>query len=316
MAKQGGTYPFPNPPKPTFPVEIVPPSKGFGGGSHDLGGGKGYANFSGQFLRLMTEAGERLGKAAAAEIEKVQLRIEGGGSGGTGFSNRPDGTPRSRAVPGDGFAMLQFARAAGIPGAGMLGMAGPVALGVLAAKLVNFPSSVDSQLNEQRHLGRVSPSIASAFAQSDARDLMRDLRIGEAVAPGVRDLTKARGDFKDTVSGPLGVAWDNWWNKAYTNFLNDMQKILAPGVKKALGELSTDAVNPWIDRMDRLAGIQQIKADDAARRQQMKHENDFRAEASGGGGGAVGAAIGMGFGLAGAVNGGDWNNGMLNRGFP
>src|SRR5882672_1130515 len=109
MAKTSDPSQFPQPPKPTFAVEIVHPSTPTIGNDW-----KSEApDFKSAFLKFMQEAGELLGKAAASEIEKVKLKIDVGQA--TGSSSTTGLNPKTQ-TPSEMFALRQFLNAARLPG--------------------------------------------------------------------------------------------------------------------------------------------------------------------------------------------------------
>lgn len=248
MAKQTDPSRLPSPPKPTFPVEIMPPSNtGFGGGFGSFGGG---GDFRSQFLKFMQEAGEALGRAAAEEISKAKIGIEQGKP----LSGLDDNDDRKRKTPAQNFAMQQFLRAANMPD--FTKLAGMLSAPMIAAKLLNFavnaPSAATGQAESQRRFANVSPSMASAFAESGVQDRLRDLKSGETLAPSNRELLRELAKFRDSAA-----QWSDFitWarNEFYSGVMGGINSLVNPLTEMAFGKRSNPVRLPWENRMIEMA---------------------------------------------------------------
>lgn len=226
------------------------------------------ADFRAYFLRLMQEAGEKLGKAAAEEITKAKIVIEGGGVTTQKPGEPLSGRSRSRTGVDMDFFFAQFNKIAapGDPLRQITSLLAPFLAGRALMFAANLPNLAEQQAESMRRYTHISPSMAAAFQRSDAQDLLRDLRQGEQLAPSTKEALDARRQFKDQVSGPLSVKWDQLWNKVSTEFLKDMTTIFGRFVKDFVGEQPKgNGINPWVDRLDRFADTQRAREEERRR---------------------------------------------------
>lgn len=265
MAKQADPSRFPAPPKPTFPVEIVPPSNtGFGGGSGSFGGN---GDFRSMFLKFMKEAGEALGKSAAEEIEKVKLSIEGG-------DHHPPGQPLSGSSPAakkpnQSWVAQMFARAVGMSVPMTPGGLGMFAGRQAANFMMNAPQYAASHAESQRRFANVSPSMASSFAENDVRNRMRDLKSGETLAPSNRELLRELAKFRDSAAQWTDfVTWAK--NVGFESVMTGINSLLNPLTEMAFGKRQSPVRLPWENRMIELADKANREADRKAWREQIQ----------------------------------------------
>lgn len=247
MAKPFDTSKFPDPPKPAFPVEIVPPSSpSIGGG----GSGFGQPDFKSAFLKFMQEAGEALGKAAAAEIEKVKLKIEGGerrpGEPLTGQNTRPQ-------VSSELMALRQFliaarmpgiARFAGIGGAGLAFGAAGMAVGAV----LNAPNDAAHLAESQRRFAAVSPQVAGVFNESGVRGLQRDMVSGQNLAPSLRGMIRELDKFRDSFAQITDTTTEIK-NVLETKILEGINAIVGPLVEGLFGKRTKIEGLPFLEKL-------------------------------------------------------------------
>lgn len=93
-----------------------------------------------------------------------------------------------------------------------LGAAATLATVALAAAPTAIHHFVDSLIESNRGLAEFSGAMAITLAQSDFRNIMRDIRRGDALASSVRDLTTANARLKDSTLG-LEVGFEKLTNK-------------------------------------------------------------------------------------------------------
>lgn len=244
MAKNFDPSRMPVPPKPTFPVEIVPPSNtGFGGGAGGFGPSP---EFRAMFLKFMQEAGEVLGRAAAEEIGQAKIGIEA--QKPLSGSTEDDG--KKKKTPPERFALQQFMKAAGMPDLSKLAatLTMPAIAGKLANFVVNAPSNADSLAESQRRFANVSPSMASAFIESDVKGQMRDLRSGETLASSNRELLRELDKFRNSAA-QWGDTITEIKNVLFTGILEGLNSIVGPITSMSLGERRNPESIPWIDRL-------------------------------------------------------------------
>ncbi len=131
--------------------------------------------------------------------------------------------------------------AEGSAGLRAAGVAVAVPLAIITAVMKSIELT-QRQMDSMRNLGHVSPSMAGVFAQSDARDLARNIRRGEALAESARELNRELQRFKDNTEG-IVRGWEKFKNEWGADLIRGINVLLeATGIGKA----KEDAQNPKI----------------------------------------------------------------------
>ena len=152
-------------------------------------------------------------------------------------------------IPGMNWLAKSAGAGAGIAGP-MGAVMGPViSLGMEMAKLPGRVREFAEGLHQaNRAFASVSPSMALVMAQSDFRDQMRRMEMGENLAGSAGNLANARGNLEDQFA-PLDTA--------IGNFQNNLGAVITDAVATFLeqSEWFQQAAN-WIEEMsDTLEGI-------------------------------------------------------------
>lgn len=108
--------------------------------------------------------------------------------------------------------------------------------------------AADSALEAHRKYAEISGAQAAIFAESDMKQMLRDLKTGEKTAGTTKELADSVNDRKDMFQ-PLEVAIDNLTNTVLANLQNLFNEFMEPLVE--LATTVTETVNdiykclPW-----------------------------------------------------------------------
>jgi hypothetical protein len=103
--------------------------------------------------------------------------------------------------------------------------------------------AADKQLEALRKYEKVSPSVASVFAQADQRDTIRNMERGERLAPSAQSLSNADQKLKDN-STEIVVLVEGMKNGLLTFLENNVADVLSVVNKAA------KAINLWFGNKD------------------------------------------------------------------
>jgi hypothetical protein len=133
---------------------------------------------------------------------------------------------------------------------GALNVLGP--LGKFGVAAINAARILDNyseeQIKQMRKLSTFSPSMAVAFAERDIQDMMREMRMGEALAESAKKALDAEQRAK-TASEPF----NKWWGELGNNFTrrwNNLQADVLDQLNDWFGASSKkgplDAAASWL----------------------------------------------------------------------
>lgn len=249
------------PPKPpVFEPELIP------AGGQNAGGSGVWERFKKEFVELAMGAGSAFGFAAkmhlieAAAAFNANLNAHGsqcqgipprfGDLGGrlgsyNVFTSRDF---RELFYRAGNLSTLtrRFATQKGASAtvSGRLGLAAGVA-GFAAGIPTAAFSMGNDQIDQQKRFAQFSAPVASNYAQSDFRRMIREMKVGNQIADSNRSLLRALDNIKDEVA-PIGAGLINLTNEILTPILN----YVAEGVKAvkqfAGVQEAPMPINPWV----------------------------------------------------------------------
>jgi hypothetical protein len=175
----------------------MPPAPASGSGGS---GGAGWFRRAKGFKRLFGAIGKTFPGSAPARMGARAARFKAIGRGlkAAGSGARMAGLGRLAGGLEAGGALAGRAGAA-------LGASNPIGWIVMAGQAtVEFGKAVhkasEETLRYQARLAYASGSMASVFAERQVRDILRDQRQGQLLAPSARDLSNANANMRDEIA--------------------------------------------------------------------------------------------------------------------
>lgn len=113
--------------------------------------------------------------------------------------------------------------------AGPVGLVAGVVVGLGAAAVSavkGIKGMGDEALETAERLKNVSPAMAQVSAFTEMRDMLRDMKTGQAIGPGLMELARNQADFKDEYAR-TSAGFTNLWNKLLGKLISIATPILA-----------------------------------------------------------------------------------------
>jgi hypothetical protein len=178
--------------------------------------------------------GSRTAKANASFWAAIKNSAIGRSRLGIGIRGMVDvvrgGHAAGRAIGGAvGGAGGRLATLGGGAGAAV-GIVGALAIGLLKLKDA-IADVTDEAMKGAAQYKDVSSQIAGVFGQREMQDLLRNIRHGEAIAPGAERLMTAEARRKDA-EDRIGIVLENATNKVLENLNNVVAPILEAGASR------------------------------------------------------------------------------------
>lgn len=121
------------------------------------------------------------------------------------------------------------ARAAGVVG---VVVAAGEAINTMRKRIEEWTTAA---IESKRRLGESSGAMNSVFANKDVQDMLRDMKVGNRLAPSTQKLVEAEGRRKDA-QAPFQIAIDQGIDKLLTQF-NDGMAIAYEEMRKGINKL-------------------------------------------------------------------------------